>query len=217
MSEKEQIYESLKNEVVYLFASRAIYKALYEANEQRLELLQEAAPILSVIFQKMLLDGMAITICRILDPKKTYGHENNTFFQLINEDDASFENLQNLSDLIEPIRQQRNKFLAHRDLSKTLEQFTGNTHNGETSFDLNFPISMQELDDILGKIQPLLNHVGTACMQYRQLITPLGPDLGVRKLISFLKDGCFFQELQNNQLLDMELLSRWDVFKYKDA
>lgn len=218
MSDDNQIYDSLKNEVVWLFAKRAIYTALYEQNESRLELLIETAPVFSTLFQKMLLDEMSIIICRILDPKQTGRHENNTLFQLIGDNHSCFGELQSLSEKVEPIRQQRNKFLAHRDLDKTLEQFTANTKSGTTSFDLNFPISMQELDDILNKIQMLLNRVGDANLQYGLISTPLGPDLGVKKFVDTLKAGVFFNKLSSEKHVDfLDFIKEWEEYKFKDA
>jgi len=218
MSDQNAIYNSLKNEVIHLFAKREIYKSLYESNENRLELLEDVAPILSVYFQKMLLDDIAVTICRILDPKQTGRYENNTLFQIIDECDSCFEDLQDLSGRVDPIRQNRNKLFAHRDLQTTLEHFANNTKNGKTFLELNFPISTQELDVILSKIQALLNYVGNVNMQYGHINTSLGPDLGVKRLVGTLKVGVFYNKLHSDGDINfLELIDEWEKFEFKDA
>jgi hypothetical protein len=158
----DNIANSLKCEVILLNLKWAIYKNSFE-DKSRKHLLTEIAPIIFTIFQKLLLDDIAITLCRITDPAESGSHQNNTLYQLLSQYQLLSENeinricLDNVKQKLEPVRRLRNKFLAHRDLDETLCHFLSNTTDGTTNLDLNFPLHLDEIEQVIREINRIIN------------------------------------------------------------
>lgn len=213
----EDIANSLKNEVILLNLKWVIYKNLFE-DQNRKHLITEISPILFSILQKLLLDDIAITLCRITDSAESGKYQNNTLYQLLSQKGIDQSYLNDVTKKLEPIRNARNKFLAHRDLNETLIHFLSNTSDGTTTLDLNFPLPLNDIEKIIKEINRIMNTATTQHVIYEHIQTPYGPDGGVKSLIDNLKAALFYDQLEKTNKLDSsDFYDEWQHFNHKDA
>ncbi|VAX34799.1 hypothetical protein MNBD_UNCLBAC01-2099 [hydrothermal vent metagenome] len=209
--------ECVKNDIIVLNMKWVIYKNTFE-NQKRNELLAEASPIIFSIFQKLLLDDIALTLCRLTDPAKTGKKNNNTMYQLIEKKRLNTSALDEVTNKIKKIRELRNKFLAHSDLTKTLSHFAENTSNGKTVQKLNIPLSINTIDNVINEIGSIYNKATNEHCAFSSIISPHGPDCGVKMLIDHLKSALFNEQLiASNALEASAFYEEWQQFKHKDA
>lgn len=213
----EDIADSLKNEVILLNLKWAIYKNLFQ-DHHRNSLLVETSPILFSILQKLLLDDIAITLCRITDPAESRKCQNNTLYQLLSQKNADQSSLNQVTKKLAPIRTLRNKFLAHSDLNKTLNHFLDSTTDGATTLNLNFPMPLNDAEKIIKEINMIMNAATSQHVIYECIQTPSGPDGGVKSLIDYLKTALFYGQLEKtNKLKACVFYDEWQHFQHKDA
>jgi hypothetical protein len=213
----EDIADSLKNEVILLNLKWAIYKNLFQ-DQNRSSLLVETSPILFSILQKLLLDDIAITLCRITDPAESGKHQNNTLYQLLSQKKADQSHLNEVAKKLEPIRNLRNTFIAHRGLNETLSHFLDSTSDGTTTLNLNFPMPLNDAEKIIKEINRIMNTTTGQYVLYEVVQTPYGPDGGARSLIDHLKIASFYEHLEKIKKLDScAFYDEWQHFKHKNA
>ena len=224
----DDIANSLNNEVVLLNLKWEIYRGLFNCS-QRQALLCCAAPILFTLLQKLLLDDIAITLCRITDSAETKTksetHQNNTLYQLLSKkglDQKSLDkvkkNLDEVKIELNPVRTLRNKFIAHKDLDLTLEHFLANTSDSVTTFSLNFPLSLENIGVVIEKINGVMNDATNQHVLYNHIRTPYGPDGGVKTLIDHLKAALFYESLRKMDKFDSSnFYEDWQHFEHKNA
>lgn len=213
----ENIASSLNNELVLLNLKWAIYKELFE-NKNRKHLLAETSPIVFTIFQKLLLDDIAVTLCRITEPAKSRSHQNSTLDQLLTKKGAGKTYLNQVNKELGPVKALRDKFLAHRDLYETLSHFIRNTSGGRTALNLNFPLPIRDIEKIIGRINGIMNTATDRRVLYEHIETSRGPDGGVKRLIDVIKAGLFYDQMEKKNKLDsIVFFPEWQNFEYRDA
>jgi len=79
-----EVYKLLEDELILIHVKWTIYSTVFGHSKDRIDLLNEFAPITFGIFQKTLLDDIILSINRLIDPKKSRsGKECVSFDKLI--------------------------------------------------------------------------------------------------------------------------------------
>jgi hypothetical protein len=129
-SEIREKYKSLFNDVCHLHRKWAIFRQLFVSGEDIVELLKRVAPGFFLVCKDLLVDDVLLSISRLADPKQSFKAENLSLEQLVRSIDAG--RYPDLMRELEPLfsvtrdkcafaREQRNKRIAHTDLSTKLE------------------------------------------------------------------------------------------------
>lgn len=156
--ELADVFEELHQHISWLHANWLIFEQLFAAGEERVELLNEFAPIFFRLCQDSFSDNVILSIARLTDPPKSAGKDTLSFEQLISKvDPAKYPVLlstlsQRFIDLkasCQPIRNVRNRRLAHNDLLVALSSDPNPLPD----------ILKDEVDDILRGIRELMNAV----------------------------------------------------------
>lgn len=107
-----------------------IFIELYESNEN-VELLNKSGAHIFSLFQKLVIDDTMMSLCRICDPEKSYGKENNSLRYHYEKSKSNLDSqlkveieslLDELKNKTENIRNMRNKAISHNDLEIALKQ-----------------------------------------------------------------------------------------------
>jgi hypothetical protein len=119
----------LSNDITYLHLKWKLYRQLFGTSQERFDLLFRTAPAFFVHLDRIMRHDVVLAITRLTDPSNTAGHENLSLERLVvllePHIDASRLSdwrsaLAILNALAKPLRDARNQFLAHRDLTTIL-------------------------------------------------------------------------------------------------
>ena len=155
--EVEPVFESLQDDLVWLHGRWKLYRQLYGVSELRIELLNETASSFFHQLQNTLLDDVTLSIARMTEKKEVAGRENLVLAQLIDKLDKSEfselrsrleEQLDEIEKVCEPLRKNRHRLIAHRDLEAAISD----------SEDLP-GISRAMIEDALEEIRTFMNAV----------------------------------------------------------
>jgi hypothetical protein len=120
-----EVYEPLYQEVCWLHAKWKIFRQLYAAGTENVNLMNASAPTFFRMFQNVSMNDILLTISRLTDPERTFRTDNLSLEQLVRRVDAvahpglSAELLQILAVAINECsfaRTVRHKRIAHNDL-----------------------------------------------------------------------------------------------------
>ena len=205
LSDIEEIFEELKNEISLLHAKWKIYRQLFGYSERRIELLNACASTCFRIIKDALLGEIQITLCKLTDPASSRKDENLSLEQLqkrfeAQKEDKNFVNnlqmlLNDIKNKCRDIRVRRHKQLAHLDLVTTLQS------------DLNpLPgISRQMIEEALELIREYMNTIQGHFMGsetgYEHFLMKASDG---EALISLLKYGLRYEELINDTKFFLE-------------
>jgi hypothetical protein len=120
-------YFVLYNDVVWLHMKWQEYRKLFAKSEGRIDLLNESAATFFYVVQKTLWDDILLHVCRLTD-KTSAGGKNLTLKRLMDDLEGTSIHSELLAHVADAeqrtifARHWRNKRLAHRDLSHSLEQ-----------------------------------------------------------------------------------------------
>ena len=123
-------YKSLRNDVCHLHRKWLIFRQLFVSGENVVGLLNSVAPAFFRVCKDLLADDVLLSISRLADPKQTFKADNLSLEQLVRSIDAGeypdlmreLEQLLSVTrDKCAFAREQRNKRIAHTDLSTKLE------------------------------------------------------------------------------------------------
>ena len=200
----KDVFDELKNEILWLHAQWKIYRQLFAHSARRVDLLNRSARVFFIIVHATLLDEIQLSLGKLTDPARTGKHENLSLAQLQERvetlgDQALSSQLNEIlvelcgdrNNLDKPgkckaIRIRRNKRLAHFDLDTSL-QLDAEPLPG---------ISRQMIEDALSLIRKYMNTIGIRLSQTEtayERVTMSGDD--GEALIAWLKDGLDFNEL----------------------
>lgn len=208
-----EVYDTLQTELVWIHGRWKMYRQLFGTNSLRIDLLNESAGTFFYQLQQLWADYIVLEICRLCDPVETCGHKNLVLRQipilLDRQDHADlikqlFE-LQILLDAtIEPLRDRRNKKIAHNDLGCSLD-----------SNDTAIPgVSRAMIEDCLRLLRQFMNltgmHFGESEMAYEHFAMPSDGDL----LLYRLKLASEMNSMIEN---DWTLRSRIDQGRWKNV
>ena len=180
-NEIREVYEPLEQEIVWLHVKWQFYRQLFGTDEERIELLNDIAPLLFRVCQDVLLDDVIISISRLADQLRT-GNRHSTRESLslrrlvVLIDPGQHPQLRpvvqqkwrRFDSLCKPFRLHRHRRVAHFDL-ETIKA-TGDLLPG---------ISRSMIEDALESIRELMNaiceHFDKTTNTYR-LAPPAGID-----------------------------------------
>ncbi len=151
--------------------------------DEKVDLLNNCGGQVFGIFQELLVYETLAAICRLCDPPKSMGQENNSIYNqyeklkssLSSADIQEIDNyLYSLQDGIKNIRTLRNKSISHNDLRVAKKA-------------IKLPnVTFGEIDDALNLITKILNKMFNVSGNYES-VTAFGP--GVNKLFKVLNAG----------------------------
>ncbi len=151
-----KMFESLDAELINLFYRWKIFRQLFDGGQKNINLLNRSGANVFALLQRLILDDVYLTLCRLTDPAKTAGFDNlglqlflNELKAGVNESTASALESQfaELKTLTKHMREHRNKRLAHSDLKVTQKA------NSLPS------VLRGELDDTLHALAKLMGHL----------------------------------------------------------
>jgi hypothetical protein len=170
-----EIFHELRTSVVHLHVNWRSHRSLFRTSRERIEVLNWAASGFFALLDGILLDAVMLAIARLTDPPKSAGKYNACLARLIEMLEPSAEKafadglqskLEQLQEHCEPVRQIRNRVLAHRDLDTVL-QYHPDPLPG---------ISQAYIDKVLEEIGQLLGdiekHFRGSPTEYRYVISP---------------------------------------------
>ena len=153
--ELADVFEELHQHICWLHANWLIFEQLFATGEERVELLNEFAPIFFRLCQDSFSDNVILSIARLTDPPKSAGKDTLSFEQLISKvDSAKYPDLrstlsQQFADLKTSCQSIRNCRLAHNDLLISLSLAPNPLPD----------ILKDEVDDVLRRIREFMNVV----------------------------------------------------------
>jgi hypothetical protein len=181
-----ELHFALSNEVTWLHLKWKDYRTLFAHSQERIDLLNEAAPDFFGNLHRTLWEDVLLHLCRLTDPPKSMGRDNLTILQLplLIEDIGLHEQVKNFAALAavktQFARDRRNRRLAHLELP---------------DFDVtdSKPLaaaSRQHVEDALAAIREAMNcvevHYQDSPVAYEHSIEALG---GVDSLLACLEKG----------------------------
>ena len=120
-------YAHLLSDFSNTLLSWRTYRQLFGTNRKRVELLNRASGPVAVVIERALFEGVVLSLCRIADPASSGrgGVRTNLTLRRIAEDPNAPAELHGLIDALDqeiaPLRQMRDKAIAHRDLPIALK------------------------------------------------------------------------------------------------
>lgn len=187
-------YEQLSYDLTLLYFQWIMYSQIYDTNQLRIDLLNETAPVFFRDLHRMLIRDIIVGIARITDPAKVSGRTNLTLEHLANLIDPKKQPglaarvASALTDVklnVVPIREYRNKIVAHRDLNVAM----GAAPPG---------VTFKQIREALSKCAALLNAIqtdsGDGATGYEHGIESLE---GVPALLAALKYAAIFREMMD--------------------
>lgn len=128
--EVKKLFFSLHREVLYLFYRWKICRQLFYSGADNLKLLNQSGSNVFALLQKLLMDDLFLTLCRMTDPVKTNGHKILSPRYLLVKIGATLTHdcrkdlklkLAKLDKMTKNIRDHRKKRIAHLDLGYATE------------------------------------------------------------------------------------------------
>lgn len=153
-----ELYYELRNNVTALHLNWQNYRVLYGVSPERIGLLNWAASLFFRLLDDILRHDVLMHIARLADPPRSMGRENASLERLVNELSASADvnfvqtlrtKVQEFQTHCLPIKQLRNRILAHGDLATAL-QYHPDPLPG---------ISRAFIEDTLKKIRDIINDI----------------------------------------------------------
>lgn len=181
-----ELYHPLHDELAWLHIKWSDFRRLYATSQERVDLLNKAAPAFFHQHQRMTWENVLLHLCRITDPIQSMGHDNLTIMRIPNAvpDPGLRAVVKSLADDAKQktqfARDWRNRRLAHQELPAPPGQAVAPLP----------PASRQNVEDALGAIRRTMNHVERHYLNesvlYEHSIEALG---GVEALIAHLTKG----------------------------
>jgi hypothetical protein len=197
-SELGKAFHQLQNDLVWLHVKWAQYRVLYGTSPQRIQILNEAAPLLFRIVEDVLWDDTLLSIARQTDHPGEGKRQRLTVRQLPPLiTDANVR--QEISDLVdnalakaEFARDWRNRRVAHRDLAHALDpQVTPLA-----------PASRLAVEQALEAFREVLNGINARLRDTTFLFDFVDPIGGAEALLHVLREGLIVERERQSALLE---------------
>jgi hypothetical protein len=152
------VFDELDQHISSLHAHWLIFEQLFATSKERVELLNQCAPIFFRLCQDLFWDSVILSIGRLTDPQKSAGKDTLSLDQLLSKvDSAKYPDLRDslncqltsLKTYCQPLRDIRNRRLAHNDLGVALKS------NPNPLPD----VLKDEVDGTLQRIRELMNTI----------------------------------------------------------
>jgi len=153
-----QVYHSLHDELIWLYAKWLEYRKLYAASPERVELLNDAGPFFFRVVQDVLWDDVLLHLARLTDSPKSAGKPNMTMKRLagIVTDPQLASAVEQLVGEAERLcgfaRGTRHRHLAHRDFNLAVK-------SAGAGVDPLPPASRQDVDVAMAALAAVLNRI----------------------------------------------------------
>jgi len=124
-----EIFETIENELTWLHGRWIMYRQLFGADQQTLDLLNQSAPTFFGMLQFLWLDYVVLEICSLTDRPRSFGRDNLVLRQLYEQLDREkytelATRLEEKDQAVEQscgkLRTIRNRRIAHRDQRSAL-------------------------------------------------------------------------------------------------
>lgn len=151
------VFHVLWQEVSWMIATWEVFKELYTKGEERADTLTWAAPTFFNLTNRLLTQEIFLALSRLTDPPKGAGRINSSLQKLADAlRDAGCEQMaeevrervSKISSDCKPIRQRRNRVIAHSDLNTALEP----------EKELVPGMTIDEIDQAMSAIVELMNY-----------------------------------------------------------
>ena len=181
-----EIHHRLYDELAWLYIKWADFHRLYATGQERVDLLNKAAPAFFSQLQRMMWEDVLLHLCRITDPPKSGRHDHLTIMRSPDEipDLALRAEVQQLVDDAKEktrfARDWRNRYLAHLELP---------AFQGQMSMPLP-SASRKDVEAALSAVCRVMNRIERSYLKetvlYEHSIEALG---GVNVLVARLTKG----------------------------
>jgi hypothetical protein len=184
-SELGQAFHQLQNDLVWLHMKWGQYRTLYGTSPQRVEMLNEAAPLLFRIVEDVLWDETLLSIARLTDHPGEGTRQRLTVRQLppliadSNVSQQVFNLVDNAVGKAAFARDWRNRRVAHRDLAHALDP-----HVMPLA-----PASRLAVEEALESLREVLNGINRPLRDTTFLFDFDDPIGGAETLLHVLRDG----------------------------
>ncbi len=191
-----EVFDALQRQVVWLHVRWCMYKKLFPDSKATMQLLRASAPWFFLHVEDMLSDTILLQFSRLTDPPRTKGKNNLSLLRL--EEDHIIQKLDSevaeqikeaIKDLVaycKPIRDRRNKLLAHNDLPCSLNKVPW---PGGVSREL-IDKALQKVWDVMDMVERFLKDEETSFQYYRDG----RDDGGVEELLILLEKARKYKE-----------------------
>ena len=176
------MHSELEKELAQIKYRWRTHSELFD-NDENVGLLNRCGGQVFALFQKLMIYDTLAGLCRLCDPAKSRGKENNSIYnqyekQKVNLNSTDIKEidalLSSLNDKMKNIRDLRNKTISHNDL-------------GVAEKAVKLPdVTFGEIDEVIDLITKLLNKIFGVRGDYSS-VTAFGP--GVNKLLNILRAG----------------------------
>lgn len=189
---------SLHNEIIWLTFRWTEFKELYGTKETRIELMNETAPLLFYMIQKVFWENLLVGVCRITDPPKTSGKKNMTIRSLPNfltDRDFKIQIESEINTLLvesEFCRDWRNRWIAHADFDLTTEQ-----HHAKPLA----PATRKQLKEVIERIHSIYNKIELRYLKTTTVFGYLKSGRGAIALLHKIESGARFDKAEYEQKL----------------
>lgn len=190
------LYNSLHNEVVWLYMKWSEYKELFGKKESRVTLLNNSSPQFFFVVQKVLWNDVLLGISKITDNTKVAGKRTTTLKSIpdfINDSETKNRFIHHLNELIINInfcRDWRNRVIAHKDFDLIIS---------EKAKPLE-PANGLKIDHAFESIFALLNIVENHYFGSNTMFKYLEYGRGAISLMHLLNDGISARKEQNERI-----------------
>jgi hypothetical protein len=192
-NEVAEVFEALDRDLIWMHVRMQWYKELFHSGSGRLALLDEIASVFFVTLQIILHDDIVLAVSRITDPAEIAGYENMTLDQLVIRLEASGEtrlaqklqaDLAALRAHCAPIRERRNKRVAHRDLDRSLRDSKKRLPH----------VDVQMMESALESISGFINEVSVYYGGPETIYENAGSQSGADTLVEHLKEAAYVRD-----------------------
>lgn len=184
------IYNSLYNEIIWMYYKWIEYKELFGAKESRIDLMNRTAPFFFFVAQKILWENVLLGIARITDRPLIQGKKTVTIKaipQFIS--DSNFRN--EIEKKIEIVlseskfcRDWRNRHIAHKDYSLSIDKNAAPLE----------PANRLKVEDSFQAIFSVMNALSQKYLQSTTAYQFLSSDRGAVSLLQTIDDGLIARE-----------------------
>jgi hypothetical protein len=192
------IHHWLHDELGWLHIKWSDFRRLYATGQERVDVLNTAAPAFFNQLERMMLEDVLLHLCRITDPVKSVGRDNLTIMRIPDAiPDLALRGV--VGPLVDNAKQKsqfardwRNRRLAHQELPALQGQLAATLP----------PPSVQNIEDALAAIRKAMNHIERHYLNetvlYEHSMEALG---GVEALIARLTKGIEAEKAERERRL----------------
>lgn len=129
MTKHTELLNAIERELTQLGYRWAIFCQLFDSGQDNVDLLNKSGSNVFLLFQKLIIDDVMMSLCRLSDPPKSMGYENASLRNLVGklEEELPQESRKTIETKLTELTQHlvqvttlRNKSLSHTDLSHAL-------------------------------------------------------------------------------------------------